>query len=74
MQLLNSMYKNLPVGIIIYDSEGNLLSLNRKSLETLGITDHQPQFNIFEEPNMPQEIKATITNGANNARNIQRVL
>lgn len=57
--LLNLMYKNLPVGISIYDKDGYLLSLNQKGLEIFGVKDKTSVLglNIFEEPSIPYWVK-----------------
>lgn len=63
--LLDSMYKNIPIGIVIYDKNGRLVSLNQMCMEVFGINDKNDVLglNIFEEPNTPQKIKDKVKKG-----------
>lgn len=63
--LLNMMYKNLPVGIIIYDRCGLLLSVNQKNREIMGIPEdvELTGLNLFEEPHIPEYLKQELRAG-----------
>ena len=61
-RILHNIYKNLPVGIELYNKDGYLLDLNKKELEMFHITHKEKVIgiNIFENPALPQEIKLKI--------------
>ncbi|MDD3036591.1 PAS domain S-box protein [Bacteroides sp.] len=63
--LLDSMYKNIPIGIVIYDKNGRLVSLNQMCMDIFGIDDKNSVLgiNIFEEPNTPDRIKEKVKSG-----------
>ncbi|GCB35783.1 PAS domain-containing sensor histidine kinase [Bacteroides faecalis] len=57
--ILHYIYKNLPVGIELYDKNGNLSDLNKKELEMFHISDKEKilGINLFKNPVLPEEIK-----------------
>ncbi|MCS2874779.1 ATP-binding protein [Bacteroides thetaiotaomicron] len=61
-RILHNIYKNLPVGIELYNKDGYLLDLNKKELEMFHITHKEKiiGINIFENPALPEEIKLKI--------------
>ena len=61
-RILHNIYKNLPVGIELYNKDGYLLDLNKKELEMFHITHKEKAIgiNIFENPALPEEIKLKI--------------
>ena len=61
-RILHNIYKNLPVGIELYNKDGYLLDLNKKELEMFHITHKEKVIgiNIFENPVLPEEIKLKI--------------
>lgn len=71
--LLDSMYKNLPVGIVIYDKQGFLLSVNKKNREIMGIPDDLDLsgINLFEEPHVSEEIITQLKEGKDVAYNLE---
>ncbi|MBQ4279700.1 MAG: response regulator [Rikenellaceae bacterium] len=57
--LLRNIYKNLPVGIELYDERGAMVDINDKDLEIFGL-DRKEQalgVSIFENPNIPDHLK-----------------
>ena len=62
---LRNIYKNIPVGIEIYDREGKLRDLNKKDIEIFGLQDKEQVLgiNLFDNPNIPEEIKAQLRQG-----------
>ena len=58
-KILRNIYKNLPAGIELYDKDGYLIDINDKELEIFGLTDKNEVLgiNLFDNPNIPQEIK-----------------
>lgn len=70
--LLDSMYKNLPVGVIVYDKNGLLVSLNKKNREIMGIPDDIDLIglNLFKEINLPEEQQQQLLQGKNVAFNL----
>lgn len=63
--LLNSMYKNIPIGIAIYNKKGRLMSLNQSLMDILGIDDKESVLglNLFDEPNTPENLKEKVKSG-----------
>lgn len=64
-KLFDSMYKHLPVGVIVYDKNGLLVSLNQKNREIMGIPENVNLvgLNLFEEFNLPQSLKLQLLAG-----------
>lgn len=61
-KILRNIYKNLPVGIELYDKEGYLVDINDKELEIFGLKEKKDALgvNLFENPVIPPELKETI--------------
>lgn len=61
-RILHNIYKNIPVGIELYNKNGDLIDLNKKELEMFHITHKEKiiGINIFENPVFPEEIKPKI--------------
>ena len=61
-RILHNIYKNIPVGIELYNKNGDLIDLNKKELEMFHITHKEKIIgsNIFENPVLPEEIKPKI--------------
>lgn len=61
---LRNIYKNIPVGIEIYDKDGYLRDMNDKNVEIFGLQNKSwgLGINIFDNPNIPNEIKQKIKN------------
>lgn len=57
-RILRNIFKNLPVGIEVYDKDGFLIDVNDKELELFGVEDKQQVIgiNIFENPILPEVI------------------
>ena len=62
---LKSIVNNVPVGIEIYDSNGNMIDINETEKEIFGISDEADVLgkNIFKNPNLPDNIKEKILSG-----------
>lgn len=58
-KILRNIYKNLPVGIELYDKEGYLVDMNDKEFDMFGLNDINEVLgvNVFDNPNIPQEVK-----------------
>lgn len=58
-RILYNIYKNLPVGIELYDKDGALVDLNDKELDMFGLFRKEDilGINIFENPVFPEEMK-----------------
>ncbi len=56
-ETLRNIYKNIPVGIEIYDKKGNLLDLNDIESEMFGFNRKEDVIgvNLFENPNLPAD-------------------
>lgn len=59
---LRNIYKNIPVGIEIYDKNGVLLDMNNKDVEIFGLKSKRNAIgvNLFDNPNIPEEVKQAI--------------
>ena len=64
---LHNIYKNLPVGIELYDKDGQMVDLNKKDMEMFRISNKEDILgvNIFENPILPEEIKQKIKDNEN---------
>lgn len=63
---LQNIYKNLPVGIELYDGNGLMIDLNDKELEIFGLKDKADVLgvNLFENPLLPEELKDKLKAGS----------
>ena len=63
-RLLHNIYKNLPVGIELYNKEGVLVDLNDKELDLFHVDSKEELLgiNIFENPVFPEELKERLRN------------
>ena len=63
-RLLHNIYKNLPVGIELYNKEGVLVDLNGKELDLFHVDSKEELLgiNIFENPVFPEEMKERLRN------------
>ena len=66
-RILHNIYKNLPVGIELYDKDGQMVYLNKKDMEMFRISNKEDILgvNIFENPILPEEIKQKIKDNEN---------
>ena len=63
-RLLHNIYKNLPVGIELYNKEGVLVDLNDKELDLFHVDSKEELLgiNIFENPVFLEEMKERLRN------------
>ena len=66
-RILHNIYKNLPVGIELYDKDGQMVDLNKKDMGMFRISNKEDILgvNIFENPILPEEIKQKIKDNEN---------
>ena len=66
-RIFHNIYKNLPVGIELYDKDGQMVDLNKKDMEMFRISNKEDILgvNIFENPILPEEIKQKIKDNEN---------
>ena len=66
-RILHNIYNNLPVGIELYDKDGQMVDLNKKDMEMFRISNKEDILgvNIFENPILPEEIKQKIKDNEN---------
>jgi PAS domain S-box-containing protein len=59
------IYRESPVGIELFDKDGILIDANQAALDISGIRSLEDLigFNIFNDPNLPEEVKKKIQNG-----------
>jgi len=60
-----SIYEQSPIAIEIYDVNGNLIDVNRQTLNMFGVEDKKYVlgFNLWEDPNLSSEKMNTLKNG-----------
>ncbi|MBN1375169.1 MAG: PAS domain S-box protein [Dehalococcoidia bacterium] len=60
-----ALFEDSPIGVELYDQEGKLISVNRACLEIFGVgqTSDVIGFQLFDDPNLSQEIKDKLLNG-----------
>ena len=58
-KILRNIYKNLPVGIELYDKDGYLVDMNDKEIEIFGLNDKEEALGVslFDNPNIPKDVK-----------------
>lgn len=58
-RILHNIYKNLPVGIELYNKDGYLIDLNKKDMDMFHISNKEQilGINIFKNPIFPEEMK-----------------
>lgn len=61
----SDIFTNSPIAIELYDNEGKLTKANQACLNLFGINNIQQVrgFNLFEDPNLPEEAKTDIRSG-----------
>jgi PAS domain S-box-containing protein len=61
----SSIFNQSPIGIELYDSEGNLVNANPKCLEIFGVRNVEAVkgFKLFEDPNISSEVKKRLLAG-----------
>ena len=66
-RILHNIYKNLPVGIELYDKDGQMVDLNKRDIEMFRVSNEEDILgvNIFENPILPEEIKQKIKDNEN---------
>ncbi|MFQ6099969.1 MAG: GAF domain-containing protein [Anaerolineae bacterium] len=59
------IYEESPIGIELYDSDGQLLHLNQACLDIFGVSDVAVVrgFKLFEDPNLPDHAKEKLLQG-----------
>lgn len=62
---LQNIYKNLPVGIELYDKHGLMTDINDKEVEIFGLKDKTDilGLNLFDNPLLPDELKEKLRAG-----------
>lgn len=63
-RILHNIYKNLPVGIELYDKDGYMIDLNKKDMDMFRILTKEQILgvNIFENPIFTEEMKEKLRN------------
>lgn len=66
-RILYNIYKNIPVGIELYDKDGYLIDLNKKELEMFHLQSKESALgiNLFENPVFPEEMKQKLKDNEN---------
>jgi len=60
-----NIYEESPIGIELYDSEGQLLDVNESCLDIFGLSNSAEVkgFKLFEYPNVPDEVRERLCKG-----------
>ncbi|MHA2352881.1 MAG: PAS domain S-box protein, partial [Candidatus Thorarchaeota archaeon] len=64
-EMMRRIFEDSQLGIELFDSEGILIAANRAALKIGGISDIKDLigFSLFDDPNIPNEIKARLIRG-----------
>jgi PAS domain S-box-containing protein len=64
-EMMRRIFDESQLGIELYDSEGILVAANKEALKICGVSDANSLlgFSLFDDPNMPNEIKARLIRG-----------
>ena len=64
-EMMRRIFEQSQLGIELFNSEGILIAANRAALEIGGISDINSLlgFSLFDDPNVPNEIKASLIRG-----------
>lgn len=62
---LQNIYKNLPVGIELYDDQGIMTDINDKEVELFGLKSKEEfiGLNLFDNPLLPEDLKTKLKEG-----------
>ena len=62
---LRNIFEESPMGIDVFDASGNLIEANKACLDIYGVAsiDDLRDFNLFDDPNLGEEVKERIRNG-----------
>ncbi|MFY9153043.1 MAG: PAS domain S-box protein [Prolixibacteraceae bacterium] len=62
---VNDIFINSPIAIELYDKDGQLTEVNKACIDLFGIRtfDQVRGFNLFEDPNLPDQAKIDIRSG-----------
>jgi PAS domain S-box-containing protein len=60
-----NIFKDSPIAINVFDEEGNFVDANQACLDFAGVLNVEDlkKFNIFDDPNLSEEIKTRLRNG-----------
>ena len=63
--MFKGIFSQAPIGIELYDSKGNLISVNQECLNIFGVRNIEEirGFKLFEDPNVSEEAKTQLRNG-----------
>jgi len=63
--MFKGIFSQAPVGIELFDSEGNLINANQEALNIFGVksVEEVKGFKLFEDPNISEEAKSKLRNG-----------
>ncbi|MFW9982704.1 MAG: PAS domain S-box protein, partial [Candidatus Thorarchaeota archaeon] len=64
-EMMRRIFEESQVGIEIFDENGFLVSINQAALDIFGLSDREYAigFSLFDDPNVPNEIKAKLIRG-----------
>jgi PAS domain S-box-containing protein len=64
-QIFEIIYDRSPIGIELYDADGQLLNANKACLDVFGVSDvsEVKGFKLFEDPNLSYEAKERLRDG-----------
>jgi PAS domain S-box-containing protein len=64
-EIFRTFYEEAPIGIQLFNADGDLVSANRACLEIFGVSDFEEirGFNLFKDANVPDEAKESLRLG-----------
>ncbi len=65
LELFQAFFKDLPIAMSLYNSEGKLIDAKKACLDLINVFDVEEMrdFNIHNDPNMPIDVKERLTKG-----------
>jgi PAS domain S-box-containing protein len=62
---LETVFRNSPIGIELYDTHHRLINLNKECMNIFGVRNREDVlgFDLFEDPNLPQDLITQLKNG-----------
>jgi PAS domain S-box-containing protein len=64
-EMFRKVFRESPIGMMLFDENGKLADINSACVEILGISDVKKTLNmdLFDDPNLPEMIKRTVKAG-----------
>jgi PAS domain-containing protein len=75
-EMMKRIFDESQIGIELFDKEGILITANKATLDIFGISDVKQiiGFSLFDDPNVPNDIKAKLIRGGQSNMNLSLIL